>query len=661
MSLFSRIASLAFLLATLVPLPAGAWQPFGPPGGSVRSLAVDPAAPETVYAGTWRSGVLKSTNGGKSWAFSGLAGETVDALAVDPSRPRTLLAGTYADGLHRSTDAGATWRRVLSSDDQAPIQALLFDPAVPGRAWAATETGGNDGVHRTTDGGVTWARSTSGLPHNFRLTALALLPGTPPALVAGTTSEGLFRSTDAGATWSALGGSGELGFVHALTVTATEPPSLYVGTNRGPFVSPDRGETFLPARGREWRERTVFALAPDPVDPHVLYAGVPNKLLAARGGGTSWRSLTEGFSFVNFDAVVAAGRDPVRIYAGTSRDGVLSSTDGGATWSGPGWGFFALDVSAIVTDPRSPGTAWIASPQAGVFRTTDGGKTWALQEDGLDDPRVKSLLLRPGASPALLSGTEDGVFVSEDSGRTFRPARDGLGSGTEIEAIAADPAAAGRLVCRDEDTVFESSDGARWKALTPDLDRGSTTRGFFPLAVDPSGSGTVLAATHAGLFRRTTGSTAWEPAGAGIPYARVQALAFAADGKTAWAGTDREGVFRSTDGGKSWTESRSGLGRVNVQAIALDPEAAGTLWAATWDKGLFRSKDDGKSWARAGGDPPHPDLVAVCVEPGPRKSILVGTSGGGAWRLDPEAVAAEPPARSPTKAPAGKGKRAGKP
>lgn len=652
-------AAILVLTAAVPGLPAFAWEPWGPPGGSVRSLAVDPAAPGTVYAGTWRSGVLKSTNGGKSWDVSGLAAETVDALGVDPARPRTLLAGTWSDGLHRSTDAGATWRRVLFGDNQAPIRALLFDPNTPGRAWAATETGGNDGVHRSTDGGVTWTRSTSGLPHNFRLTALALLPRTRPVLVAGTISDGLFRSTDAGTTWSALAPSQELGVVHSLCVTTTEPPSLYVGTNGGPFVSSDGGETFIPARGRDWKDGTVFSLAPDPVDPYVLYAGAPNRVLQAKGGGTGWRSLTDGFSFVNFNVIAAPGREPVRLYAGTSRDGVLSSTDGGQTWTGPGWGFFALDVAAIAVDPKGPGTAWIGSPQAGVFRTTDGGKTWALHGEGLENPEVKSLLLREGSAGGLLAGTDDGVFLSEDSGQTWTAAT-GLGRDTEIEALAFDPAPPGRFLCRDTDTVFASVDGSGWKSLTPGLELGSTTRGFFPFAVDPAGSGTILAATHAGLFRRTPGGTAWEPGGAGIPYSRVQALAFAADGKTAWAGTDQEGVYRSTNGGVSWTESRAGLGRANVQALAVDAESPGTLWVATWEKGVYRSKDGGKSWVRVGGDPPHPDLVALCLTPGPKRSVLVGASGGGAWRLDPDALSAEPRAKAPAKPPAAKGKRGGK-
>ncbi len=51
--------------------------------------------------------------------------------------------------------------------------------------YAATDTGPNDGVHRSADGGATWTRNTAGLPHNFRINALAIDPKTPATLYVG--------------------------------------------------------------------------------------------------------------------------------------------------------------------------------------------------------------------------------------------------------------------------------------------------------------------------------------------------------------------------------------------------------------------------------------------------------------------------------------------
>jgi hypothetical protein len=65
------------------------------------ALAIDPATPTTLYAGTEYGGVFKSTNGGGNWgAFNtGLTATPVWALATDPQTPTTLYAGTSGGGV----------------------------------------------------------------------------------------------------------------------------------------------------------------------------------------------------------------------------------------------------------------------------------------------------------------------------------------------------------------------------------------------------------------------------------------------------------------------------------------------------------------------------------------------------------------------------------
>src|SRR5262249_19170747 len=92
-----------------------------PAGAFVRTLAIDPASPSTVYAsfsgesGEWR--VLKSTDSGQNWKVldTGLAPYRVNSLvAVSPGIPSTIYAG-YIDfsrgrgRLVKSMDGGASW------------------------------------------------------------------------------------------------------------------------------------------------------------------------------------------------------------------------------------------------------------------------------------------------------------------------------------------------------------------------------------------------------------------------------------------------------------------------------------------------------------------------------------------------------------------------
>ena len=78
-----------------------AWTSNGPEGGRIYALALDPAAPTTLYAGTGGGGVFKSTNGGAGWsaANTGLTNTNVLALALAPATPSTPYAGTAGGGV----------------------------------------------------------------------------------------------------------------------------------------------------------------------------------------------------------------------------------------------------------------------------------------------------------------------------------------------------------------------------------------------------------------------------------------------------------------------------------------------------------------------------------------------------------------------------------
>src|SRR5439155_25242312 len=89
------------------PVPAGVnhWTAIGPDGAHVVTLLVDPVAPAIAFAGTTGSGVLKTTDGGASWATAnaGLPTSNDLALVIDPATHSTLYAGTDV-GVFKSTD-----------------------------------------------------------------------------------------------------------------------------------------------------------------------------------------------------------------------------------------------------------------------------------------------------------------------------------------------------------------------------------------------------------------------------------------------------------------------------------------------------------------------------------------------------------------------------
>ena len=52
--------------------------------------------------------MFKSTNGGATWSAvnTGLTDTYVNALAIDPATPATLYAGTWGGGVFKSTNGG---------------------------------------------------------------------------------------------------------------------------------------------------------------------------------------------------------------------------------------------------------------------------------------------------------------------------------------------------------------------------------------------------------------------------------------------------------------------------------------------------------------------------------------------------------------------------
>jgi hypothetical protein len=65
------------------------------------AFAVAPSTPSTLYAGTDRGDVFRSTNDGESWSeFNpGALSTDVNAVGVDPLTPATIYAGTDRVGI----------------------------------------------------------------------------------------------------------------------------------------------------------------------------------------------------------------------------------------------------------------------------------------------------------------------------------------------------------------------------------------------------------------------------------------------------------------------------------------------------------------------------------------------------------------------------------
>jgi photosystem II stability/assembly factor-like uncharacterized protein len=139
--------------------------PYSPEAGCVRGFAFHE---RRVYAAVEVGGVLRSDDGGATWAMalSGvghrepLVHPDVHSIAVHPSSPDLVFAPT-GGGFYRSDDGGATWTRLYA----CYCRAAWLDPADPDHLvlGPAQSVDYNGRIEETRDGGRTWQPASLGL------------------------------------------------------------------------------------------------------------------------------------------------------------------------------------------------------------------------------------------------------------------------------------------------------------------------------------------------------------------------------------------------------------------------------------------------------------------------------------------------------------------
>ena len=128
------------------------WEQAGLQGRGIGLVVAD-AAGESVFAVEFSGSLWVSPDGGGHWKASD-PGAPVSALAVDPHEPNTVWAGSYLDGVLRtSEDRGEHWARIEINTDGYGIHRLLFD-WVDGTLYAQT----TDSNFYSKPAGAAWQR-----------------------------------------------------------------------------------------------------------------------------------------------------------------------------------------------------------------------------------------------------------------------------------------------------------------------------------------------------------------------------------------------------------------------------------------------------------------------------------------------------------------------
>lgn len=511
------------------------WRPanVGLSGVVVLTVAIDPVDPQRLYAGTADHGVYKSSDGGESWtpANQGLT-EPIEAIAVDPAAPTTLYAAALT-GLFKSLDAGATWSP-SGSGLTSHVRAIQVHPQQTSIVYAGTGAG----VFKSVDSGGSWVPASTGLTGDAYIDDLAIDPRNGDRLMAAqrnTFGEALFLTTNGGLSWTKL----EVGLAGLGSAAAFHPLSslnLYAGVVvsafRGTFlVSGNGGQTWA-ASNLGLSGSLTTAVATDFSLPGTAYAAQFARVYKTADRGATWTLVSTVPAGVGAFALDPARRNV--LYAATGA-GVFKSTDGGSSWTATNSGLLNLEVRSLGIDRR--GKTLYAGTNEGVFRSTNAGVTWnstgALPD--ADPPIAWTLAVHPVDPMTVYARCGDGLAKSTDGGGHWTRL---AGAPRYPTGIAIDPSAPQVLYAAADLGAFKSSDGGEtWKPVN----LGLPDQLFFGnyVAIDRSSPSTLYFSPFVGAFRTTDGAEHWSPFSEGdLPWGfQTFGLAVSADSKTIYAAT----------------------------------------------------------------------------------------------------------------------------
>ena len=243
------------------------------PTGYAHSVLAHPNDPGVLFVGSEPAAVFRSNDGGESWEecrgfqdvpeanqwhFHGNRLSHVRELRTAPGDSDTMFAGIEVGGMVRSSDGGRTWKQLPGTHDD--VHFINISKANPRRVYVATA----EAPYRSDDGGDHWEVINNGLERRYTLHISAAPHDADLVLVTVSTNAGranpqLYRSTDGGSHWKLIESVGNDGdMVVAIDWDPISQNRVYAGTDGGKIYCSDDG-------GQQWK--------PVPVDLPTIAIG----------------------------------------------------------------------------------------------------------------------------------------------------------------------------------------------------------------------------------------------------------------------------------------------------------------------------------------------------------------------------------------------------
>jgi photosystem II stability/assembly factor-like uncharacterized protein len=535
------------------------------PSSLARYLWIDPRDPDVLFVSTGifdssavgegdektdpdpfgGLGVLKSTDGGRTWRIlgkeNGLDFLYIGSLYMHPDDPDILLAaagrwvpelafqhmkqqGHTPLGIYRTTDGGETWTQVLEPAGEIMVQAFSvveLCPSDPDIAYAGSEFA----VYRSQDAGATWTL-VSGGPQGWG--PVGIRAGVPidmqcdprdtDRVFANNYQGGNFLSEDGGRTWTNVSAGYSGAQVLKVAVDPADAARVYASGRSGGWMSDDGGETWdgihNPGESSSVGGTECGTVAVDPARAgHAILTCLTGffeweadeNRWASRSTPPSYHPGTSDIEFAPSDprvvyAVSASHNTIVHLDTYEDGRGILISMDGGTTWEAiTGEQFQDAILTDVAVDPKDAYVVYVAS-QIGLFKSTDGGGTWLSPSSLMMDLPVRTVAVSPLDSKRVLAGVQSsGLFLSADGGATWRQLTAGLEPNSFPRAIVFDPTDPSVVYYGDITSgVYRSADGGEtWTRTT----QGLTNRAVTSLSISSDGLHLYAGTSGGGVFR----------------------------------------------------------------------------------------------------------------------------------------------------------------
>lgn len=561
-------------------------------------------APSTTSPGRWTSIGLEDTS---CWYY-----------VFDPFDPnRTYIC--YTDiGFARSIDRGDTWYSSSKGIDWSnTIYQIAFDPAVPGRIYAAASNQhdipqwlqiagatGTGGLAVSNDYGATWTSLHNGLP-SAPVTTVLIDPTSPVGsrtIYAGVYGYGVYKSTNGGQSWTNMSqGITPEANRQVYSLKRTDDGALYVsvagrrptGSMTSPLLgglykSTDGAQTWTCISSSQMYRTCDFAI--DPTNSNIIYvaamggSGYSGGIYKTVNGGASWQRLVPNYdpnvlSYFEAFNVTLNPQNPSIVYCFSNTHGLFISYNGGATWttSTPENSPPFLNVQRITWDPQDPSMVYLTTFGGGVWKGPDPAfvplnqpNPLAVQQQNWSSVGLGGGggFFYPAASPhdpnlIFVSSDMGGMYRSADGGQTWRMLDWRLGNNQSGSLVfhPTDPNRIYALPFQQNSGRLEMSvdAGLTWQVVGGSNPPWISDK-LIAMAIDEGNPNLMLVSGQNGLYRSTNGGTTW----AKVNGAPTGLLGLYVDQTSPVASrvvlaANANAPYCSDNGGLTWVQKSNGL------------------------------------------------------------------------------------------------------